>query len=263
MCSEIVDGFEHSGEAGPFRHEVAGAGEEDTFNLVETVLGILCSGSHLWSSLQQRILFRERAYSPTSTPELDLNFLEVTYRWADVQSSRGYNYLYPTVVSPYMKEQYCRPAVYRWMVWTPGYGMHAYYVGETDDLARRILHCLRPGNTQTTNLRLKAYFDEAVNQKQQVELQTLAFEPFQMNKVNFSMDLLGHTLIRRILENLVLVWLDAEKSSGAPLILNRVLAQDKERSNKRIDSALSHLKHLGLTDEKTSRLLEALKIKRA
>lgn len=60
----------------------------------------------------------------------------------------------------------------------------------------------------------------------------------------------------------VLMWLDAEKSSGPPLILNPVLAQDKERSNKRIDSALSHLKHLGLTDEKTSRLLEALKVKR-
>jgi hypothetical protein len=205
---------------------------------------------------------RERAYSHKPAPEFNLNILEITHRWADVQSSQGYNYIYPALVSPHMKEQYCRPAVYRWMVWTPGYGIHAYYVGETDDLARRIHHCLRPGNTQTTNLRLKAYFDEAVNQKQQVELQTLVFEPFQVNKVNFSTDLLRHTLIRRILENLVLMWLDAEKSSGPPLILNRVLAQDKERSNKRIDSALSHLKHLGLTDEKTSRLLEALKIKR-
>jgi hypothetical protein len=212
---------------------------------------------------QQRMFFRERAYSRKPSPEFNLDILEITHRWADVQSLQGYNYLYPTGVSPYMKEQYCRPAVYRWMVWTPGYGMHAYYVGETDELARRICHYLRPGTTQTTNLRLKAYFDEAVNQKQCVQLQTLVFEPFQVNKVNFSMDLLRHTLIWRILENLVLVWLDADKSFGPPLILNRVLARDKERSNKRIDSALSHLKHLGLTDEKTSRLLEALKIKRA
>jgi|SRR5438874_1845431 len=191
-----------------------------------------------------------------------LNILEITHRWANIQSSQGYNYLYPTVVSPYMKEQYCRPVVYRWMVWTPGYGIHAYYVGETDNLARRIQQCVHPGKRQATNLRLKAYFDEAVNQKQRVELQSLVFEPFQVNKVTFSMELLGHTHIRRILENLVLVWLDAGQS-GPPLILNRVLEQDKERSNKRIDSALSHLKQLGLTDENTSHLLEALKIKRA
>jgi len=126
-----------------------------------------------------------------------------------------------------MKKEYCRPAVYRWMVWTPGSRIHAYYVGETENLARRIQHCLRPGNSQATNIRLKAYFEKAVNQKQRVELQTLVFEPFQVNKVNFSMELLGHTHIRRILENLVLVWLDAEKLSGSPLILNRVLEQEQ------------------------------------
>jgi hypothetical protein len=161
-----------------------------------------------------------------------------------------------------MKEQYCRPAVYRWRVWTPGYGIHAFYVGETDNLANRIQHCLRPGHTQATNLRLKAYFDEAVNQKQQVELETLAFDPFQVNKVNFSVELLGHTHIRRMLENLVLVLLDAQYPSGPPVILNRILEQDKKRSNKRIDSALGHLKQLGLTDEQTVRLLDTLKITR-
>lgn len=162
-----------------------------------------------------------------------------------------------------MKQQYSRPAVYRWMVWTPGYGIHAYYVGETQDLASRIQQYLRPGKSQATNLRLKAYFDEAVKQKQQVELQSLVFEPFQVNKVNFSMELLGHTHIRRTLENLVLVWLDSANSSGPPVILNRVLTQDKERSNKHVESALVHLKRLGLTDEQTRRLVETLKVANA
>lgn len=191
-----------------------------------------------------------------------MSVLEISHRWGEAQSSQGYNYLYPAPVSLYMKQQYSRPAVYRWMVWTPGYGIHAYYVGETQDLASRIQQYVRPGKSQATNLRLKAYFDEAVKQKQQVELQSLVFEPFQVNKVKFSMELLGHTHMRRILENLVLVWLHAEISSGPPIILNRVLEQDKERSNKRIDSALSSLKQLGLTDEQTSRLLETLKVVR-
>src|SRR6266849_1724412 len=87
-------------------------------------------------TVSERILLRERVYNPKSTLEFNLNILEIIHRWADVQSSRGYNYLYPTVVSAHMKEQYCRLVVYRWLVWTPGYGMHAYYVGETDNLAR-------------------------------------------------------------------------------------------------------------------------------
>lgn len=191
-----------------------------------------------------------------------MNLLEITNRWESVQLAQGCNYLYPSAVSPYMKEKYCRPAVYRWMVWTPGYGIHAYYVGETENLARRVQQCLRPGSKQMTNLRLRAYFCEAVNQKQQVELQTLVFEPFQVNRVNFSVELLLHTHVRRVLENLVLVWMDAGKSHGSPLILNRVLTQDRERTNKRIDLALSHLKTLGLTDEQNNRLLQTLKIAR-
>jgi len=76
------------------------------------------------------------------------------------------------------------------------------------------------------------------------------------------MELLRHTHIRRTLENLVLALMHADNSSGLPLILNRVLAQDKQRTDKRIDSALGHLKQLGLTDEQTVRLLETLKIAR-
>lgn len=34
-------------------------------------------------------------------------------------------------------------------------------VGVTDNLARRIQQCVRPGSQQATNLRLKAYFGEA------------------------------------------------------------------------------------------------------
>lgn len=161
-----------------------------------------------------------------------------------------------------MKSQYCGPAVYRWMVWTQGYGLHAYYVGETAGLADRIQQYVRPGSSQATNLRLKAYFDEAVSQKQRVDLQTLVFEPFRINNAEFSMELLRHTHIRRTLENLVLVWLSVGQPSSASLILNRVLAQDKQRTSKQIDAALGSLKQLGLTDEQTARLLETLRISR-
>lgn len=198
-----------------------------------------------------------------SDVENHVDFLEIKHGWTDVQSSLEYNYKFPGEVTPYMKEQYSRPSVYRWMVWRPAYGVNAYYVGETDDLTNRIKQYLRPGKTQATNLRLKAYFDEAAKRDESVELQMLNFEPFQINKVTFSMDLLGPTHVRRTFENLLLVWLHADVPSGPPLILNRVFAQDMERSKNRAEAALAALKKLGLTDEETKHLVEALKVTKA
>jgi len=188
--------------------------------------------------------------------------LEIKHRWADVQIAQGYNYQYPKAVSPYMKEQYCRPSVYRWMIWKPTVGLSALYIGETADLAGRIQQYLTPGKQQATNLRLHAYFDDALTRDERVEVQTMQFEPFQVNNVNFSMDLLGHTHIRRMLENLVLVWLHVDATSGPPLVLNRVLTRDREGSKKRMDTVVAELKKLGLTDELTKQVIHAMMITR-
>src|SRR5689334_11760457 len=128
-----------------------------------------------------------------------MNSLEIKYRWIDVQSKIGYNYQYPNALSAHMRQLYSRPSIYKWNVWQPIHGFSAVYVGETDNLARRIQQCLAPGKSQRTNLRLKACFDEALKKNDRVELQILDFEPFQINDMKFSMELLGHTHVRQIL----------------------------------------------------------------
>ncbi len=178
-----------------------------------------------------------------------MSFLEIKYRWLDVQSSQGYPYRFPEKVTDFMKEMLGRPTVYQWTVRTPTAHLRALYVGETENLARRIGHCLCPGARQVTNLRLKAYFGEAVSRGERVELQCFDFDPFEINKVTFSMDLLGHTHLRRMLENLILVWLHSSTSAGSPVILNQVLAQDVERSKRRVDDTVSALKKLGLSED--------------
>jgi hypothetical protein len=186
-----------------------------------------------------------------------MNTFEITYRWHVVQSSQGRDYVYPASVSPEMKKEYCGPAVYRWMVSTPNDRIYAYYVGETTSLAGRIQQYVCPGKQQATNLRLKAYFDQAVSQGKRVEVQRLVFEPFQLNHITFSMERLTQTHIRRILENLTLAWLDIE---NGPVVLNRILEQDKARSKKNLDSALTALKQYGLTPQQASQLLDQLKV---
>jgi hypothetical protein len=192
--------------------------------------------------------------------ELPLNFLDINFQWINVQISLGYNYQYPNSLSAYMKENYCRPAVYRWIVWKPTVGFNAIYVGETEDLARRITHCLVPGKRQLTNLRLKAYFDNALTTNELIELQTLQFEQFQINKVTFSMSLLGHAHVRRMLENLVLVVSHSGTPQGPPMILNRILTQDMERMAKNTDAMISQLRKLGLTEDQGKKVIDALRI---
>ncbi len=147
--------------------------------------------------------------------------------------------------------------VYRWIVWKATVGFSAIDVGETEDLARRITHCLVPGKRQATNLRLKAYFDNALKTDELIELQTLQFEPFQINKVTFSMSLLGHAHVRRMLENLVLVVSHSGSPQGPPLILNRILTQDMERTAKNTDAVIGQLRKLGL---RSREVIDALRV---
>lgn len=192
-----------------------------------------------------------------------MDSLQIKYRWIDVQSAEGYNYRYPDALSAHMREKYCRPSIYKWYAWLPTRGFSAVYVGETDNLARRIRQCLVPGKSQITNLRLKAYFDEALKKGERVELQILDFEPFQINNLKFSMDLLGYTHVRQLLENFIVGTLQNDNEGELPIILNRVLTKDRERREKKIDLAVSALNKLGLTPAQSMQLIERVKIKKA
>ncbi len=186
-----------------------------------------------------------------------MNSPEIKYHWADVQSSQGVTYRFPERVTDFMKDKHTRPAVYRWTVRNATLSLRALYVGETDNLARRVGQYLSPGARQATNLRLKAYFDAALGRDERIELQALEFEPFQINKVRFTPNLLGHSHVRKMLENFILVELYPSAASGLPVILNQVFKQDAERSKKREDDAVAALKKLGLTDEQIVRVTQA------
>jgi hypothetical protein len=185
--------------------------------------------------------------------------VDFKFRWADVQIATGYNYRFSNPLSAFMKEQCCFPAVYRWHVWAPTVGPSALYVGETDNLARRIQQYLSPGPRQATNLRLKAYFDEATEKGELVELQTLQFEALQINKLKVSMDALGDAHIRRLLESLILAEIQADVQFARPLVLNQIFVQNAERRKKRIREADLALRKLGTTQSVAA--IEALKEK--
>lgn len=186
-----------------------------------------------------------------------MNCLEIKSRWVDVQTSVGVTYQYPGVVTRFMREQYSGPSVYRWFVWAPVRGVSALYVGETDDLVRRTQQYLSPGRLQATNLRLKAIFDEALKRNEWVQLQTLEFEPFQINKLAVSTQSLGDTHIRRMLESFVLAELQASSQAACPVILNQIYVQNAERGQRRTRAVVAGLRKLGMREK--ADIMEELK----
>lgn len=58
--------------------------------------------------------------------------------WDSVITRSGTQYQFPQAKSALSEEVYSRPVVYRWCVSKPGKEPHVCYIGETDNLFRRI-----------------------------------------------------------------------------------------------------------------------------
>ncbi len=129
--------------------------------------------------------------------------IELDHEWIPVQVSPEQRYIFPCAVTPYLRDAFSGPAIYRWVVYErePG-DLRRLYVGEADQLPRRLYHYLHPGPSQQTNLRLNAEFLRETQAGRSVTLEVLRFKPFEFEGANFSMGDLEDKLVRRFLENL-------------------------------------------------------------
>lgn len=84
--------------------------------------------------------------------------VHVSVRWEVVLAGGRELYRDPGAVMRYLRERYQGPALYRWLVDDPQ-GCEVY-VGETEDLPRRLGQYLRPGRRQRTNQRVKAWLED-------------------------------------------------------------------------------------------------------
>ena len=129
------------------------------------------------------------------------------YKWVTVESKPGVPYKFPDAVSPYVSSTWNGPAIYRWLVYQDSPGdMNKLYIGEAELLRRRIYHYLKPGPSQTTNIRLNALFQEERLKGYQITLDVLEFAPCSIDNVSITMDDLKDKMVRRLLENLLIVY---------------------------------------------------------
>lgn len=108
------------------------------------------------------------------------------------------------------------------------------YVGEAENLARRIRDYIHPGSKRTAK-RIKVRLDEERRNGSRIELDTLKFEPFSIlidratdTHELISVDRLSNPFIRKMMENIGVIVHDARYCE----ILNKAPNQMERRRGK-------------------------------
>ena len=130
--------------------------------------------------------------------------LLLAYDWVPVESAPGVAYAFGQPVSPYLRQAYARPAVYRWRI-RPGPEGEAElrYIGETEDLPRRMYHCLKPGPSQQTDLRLHGLLMQALDRRAHVQAEVLRVDSCEVNGRLAAESSFADSGFRRCLEELL------------------------------------------------------------
>jgi len=148
----------------------------------------------------------------------DGSMIDIRYQWIVVEAKGVPFQLSREAVAPVACIQ-PKPAIYRWNFLKKGTSVKAY-IGETEDLRRRVRGYLNPGPSQETNKRINAEFRKAIQSGLTVQLETLSVEPIRINRVHVNTDHLWDLFLRKMLENFVLADFDAVNCELLSLALN-------------------------------------------
>jgi hypothetical protein len=93
------------------------------------------------------------------------------------------------------------------------------YIGETDNVVRRIKGYLKPGPSQMTNIRMKSQFENYIKIGYQIHLEIMKINGFKLNGREYLQESLSDPCIRKLIENLVII---EEKNKGFDLLNAKV-----------------------------------------
>ena len=180
--------------------------------------------------------------------------LNIDYAWEPVISFPNVRYAYPNAVTKYIDEHYSKACVYRWAFFEARQSSNpdavqfpqTVYIGETENLARRLRGYLHPGPSQITNKRMKEYLDRELELGTTIDLSILRFENFHIiigrEKCNAGLVAelgLGNPFIRKLMENFAIIVQDPVTCD----ILNKSL-NPLERRREKAEKAVRTLRLL-------------------
>ena len=160
--------------------------------------------------------------------------LNISFQWRSaVVPENGEAYNFPGEFTRFFQARYCVPVVYRWRVLKKQpEEKEAVYIGEAEQLPRRIQRVLTPSKTAkdtNTNKRLHQMFQEFLSKGRKIVIEVADLDSFEVNGVRFGADTMGDTFKRRAVENILLA---LAQKSGEFELLNVVVDPVEEVRQK-------------------------------
>lgn len=152
-----------------------------------------------------RIERRLDTFFSSESSVYDIN-IEFVYKWVPVLREEDKNYRFPEGITSFMRRNYRRPAVYRWNIFRNRLGDEKLiYIGETEELCRRIYQYLNPGRRQRTSKRIRKELENYLNKGFKIELEVLKFDKIKVGSHTIRTDDLEDKHVRRFLEELMTI----------------------------------------------------------
>jgi hypothetical protein len=170
---------------------------------------------------------------------------DVQYQWVSVEIDSGIPFEFSNNALRLVRCIPTKPAVYRWAVFEKQV-LRKVYIGETDNLRRRIREYLNPGPTQHTNRRLNSKFKTYIQKELTVQLEILKINPIYLNNVYLCDDRLSDQYIRKMMENFTLADSDVTQYEMLNATLNPI--ERRKRKAMKDNPLEAFFQERGLTD---------------
>ena len=144
-----------------------------------------------------------------SKTEKSVNRLQIKigYEWEPVLLREGVEYLFPAAITPFMRDRYRIPAVFKWEIYqrTPG-DRKIVYIGEAPELCpRRLYSYLNPGATQLANKKVNAEFRGYLKEKLKIGLEICRVREMVFGEEVLDMTAFENKHLRRLVSELLIV----------------------------------------------------------
>jgi hypothetical protein len=137
-------------------------------------------------------------------PELQI---KLTYEWQAVYLRENVAYLFPMAISPYMRNRYKSPAVFKWDIHQKAAGdKKLVYIGEAQELCpRRLYGYLNPGPTQLANKKVNTEFRAYLKEKLSIGMEICQLQEITFGRSVLDADALTDKHVRRMVAEALIV----------------------------------------------------------
>jgi hypothetical protein len=133
--------------------------------------------------------------------------IKLTYEWESVLLRENVAYLFPLAISPFMRNRYKGPAVFKWDIYQNNPGdKKLVYIGEARELCpQRLYGYLNPGPTQLANKKINTEFRGYLKEKWKIKLDICHIQEMILGTSVFDVKALGDKHLRRLVAEAMII----------------------------------------------------------